>query len=409
MEKRIAALFALGIAGIVAFFWFMGLPEILSVIANADHVCIILSFLMQVAALLLLGMKLDAITKGQGNLRLVKGRWSAGSYTGIGFWNAFRANMSGVLASFLTPVARIGGEPVKIMALRKSGISVAASTAIVATDSFTEVFSYYVIVMASIAFILITGTLSFAMMIPFILIFMISSALLVLFFVMCFNFSILTKVVGMVKAFVARMPRRFSRADDGRDDYAWGFYDTFTLMMTNKPFMIRIFAVSFLVKLLEFLRMYFLFVAFGYDVSFVTIILAWSIMLLVGMIPATPGGLGFVEAGGTYAYVIFGIAKPVAGAVVVIDRLISFWFVIFIGFLVVFHEKIEKKIRILAKKAAEMFQSEASKLRKAGKKDFGRRFQNPNSLVMVYGSLISHSSRLPGTWHTMKPEFPYFR
>lgn len=367
-------LFILGIAGIIAFFWFMGLPEILSVIANANQAIILLSFLMQALVLVILSVKLDIITKGQGNLRLVKGRWSAGSYRGIGFWKVFRANMSGMLASFLTPVARIGGEPVKIMALRKGGISVAASTAIVATDSFTEVFSYYVMVMASIAFILLTGTLPLAMMIPFLLIFVISSALLVLFFVMCFNYSVLRKTVGFAEAIASKIPRRFSRPDEAKDDYAWSFYDTFTLMMTNKAFMLKIFAVSFLVKFLEFLRMYFLFVAFNYDVSFVTIILAWSIMLLVGMIPATPGGLGFVEAGGTYAYVIFGIAKPVAGAVMIVDRMISFWFVIFVGFVAMFHEKIAKKAHNFARLVWEIFTIIEAKARSIGKRDFGKKY-----------------------------------
>ena len=374
MQKKMIALFSAGVAGIIAFFYFLGLPQIIEVISHANALMLLASFAMEVMVLLLLGFKLGVIANGQGNLRLVKGRWSAGKYKGISFRDVFRANILGMLVSFMTPVARVGGEPVKIMILRKNGINTAASTAIVATDSFTEVFSYYMIVMLSIAFIISTGMLPMAIMVPFITIFIVSSALLVLFFVMCFRYSVLCRVVDFIRWVASRIPRRFSRPEEGRTDYAWTFYDTFTLMMTNKLFMLKAFSLSFTVKLLEFLRMYFIFAAFGYDISFVTIVLAWSIMLLVGMIPATPGGMGFVEAGGTYAYILFGIEKSVAGAVVVVDRLFSFWFVMALGMFVMSYDTISKKLRAAANMAREAAAKAALRIRNAGKPDFGSKF-----------------------------------
>ena len=335
-------LFGLGIAVIFSFFYYLGLPEILAVITNADFRFIGLSFLTEALILLLLAFKLQTVVNGQGRMKMIKGSWSAGTFKGIKFAELFKTTIAGLMVSFITPVARLGGEPVKIMVLRKNGIGTATSTAIIAVDTFTELFSYYIIVMLSIIFILQTGKLPYAVVYPFITLLVLSTAVLIIFFIMCFNYSLLKKFVVLGRW----VTRRFSKSDmSKKKDYAWIFYDLFRLMFTNKLFMLRVFAISFIVKVLEFLRMYFLFKAFFYDVSFVTIILAWSIMLLVGMIPLLPGGLGIVEAGGVYAYIMLGVTKPVAGAVMALDRLFSFWFVIFLGSFIIspvgMHERLE--------------------------------------------------------------------
>jgi uncharacterized protein (TIRG00374 family) len=279
-----------------------------------------------------MGIKMDFVIRNQSKLSLTKGRWTAGRHRGIRFAEIMKASTLGLVVSFVTPMARVGGEPVKIYMLRKNDISTAVSTAIVAVDTFTEMFSYYIIVMVSMLFVLLTGVLPYAVVYPFLLILLISSALLATFLAMCFNYSILCKVVRLAKWAASKMSYSMSRRlKESKTDYAWMFYDIFRLMMTNKLVLLKIFALSFFVKLLEFLRIYFIFLAFGYGISFSTILIAWSIILLVGMVPFLPGGLGLVEASGTYAYMLFGIAKPLAGAVMIIDRLLSYWLVIFIG------------------------------------------------------------------------------
>ncbi len=45
----------------------------------------------------------------------------------------------------------------------------------------------------------------------------------------------------------------------------------------------------------------------------------------MGMIPFTPGGLGFVEAGLTGTLVLAGVSGPEAVGVALLYRLMSFW------------------------------------------------------------------------------------
>lgn len=335
MKYKKMLLFGIGIAVILGFFYYLGLPEILSVVAGSDFRFILLSFLMELIVLILMSIKLGEVTRGQGKLKLEKGKWSAGKYSEIGFWQFFRANSLGLLMSCFTPIPRIGGEPGKIIVLKHNGLSTSSSTVVIAIDAVTEIVSYYIIVMASIAFIVFSGILPFSVMVPFLTILVISSLIMVIFFIMCFNYSVLSKVVNFIKWIVARIPSKFSKVRYSSEDYAWNFYETFKLVMTSKIFLARIFALSFIIRFFEFFRMYFLFKAFGFEIAFSTIIFAWSIMLLMSMIPVTPGGLGLIEAGGVYAYLLFGVTKPVAGAVMVLDRLFSFWFVLFLGAFVV--------------------------------------------------------------------------
>ena len=51
------------------------------------------------------------------------------------------------------------------------------------------------------------------------------------------------------------------------------------------------------------------------------------------MVPWLPGGLGIVEAGGAGAFIFFGVQKSISISGVLIERLITFWFVIIIGIL----------------------------------------------------------------------------
>jgi uncharacterized protein (TIRG00374 family) len=55
------------------------------------------------------------------------------------------------------------------------------------------------------------------------------------------------------------------------------------------------------------------------------VLLAYSSAALLGMIPATPGGLGFVEAGLTGLLALAGVAGGAAAVATLTYRLISFW------------------------------------------------------------------------------------
>ena len=55
------------------------------------------------------------------------------------------------------------------------------------------------------------------------------------------------------------------------------------------------------------------------------VLLAYSASMVLGMIPITPGGLGFVEAGLVGLLAVAGVAAAVASIAVLAYRLVSFW------------------------------------------------------------------------------------
>jgi uncharacterized protein (TIRG00374 family) len=81
--------------------------------------------------------------------------------------------------------------------------------------------------------------------------------------------------------------------------------------------------------------------AFGSDARPSLALLAFASALLLGMIPFTPGGLGFVEAGLTGTLVLAGVPGPEAVSVALLYRLMSFWLPIPAGLIAgVIHQRV---------------------------------------------------------------------
>jgi hypothetical protein len=52
---------------------------------------------------------------------------------------------------------------------------------------------------------------------------------------------------------------------------------------------------------------------------------------VIGMLTALPGGIGSEEITSTGLFVLFGVSSTLAGSIVLVDRLISFWLVNALG------------------------------------------------------------------------------
>jgi hypothetical protein len=77
--------------------------------------------------------------------------------------------------------------------------------------------------------------------------------------------------------------------------------------------------------LFDMLCLYLTFVAFGYPVGFVQLVVAYVVAYAVGTLTPTPGGLGAVEALMIAAFIGFGVPSAEAAVVVLSYRFINFW------------------------------------------------------------------------------------
>jgi uncharacterized protein (TIRG00374 family) len=83
--------------------------------------------------------------------------------------------------------------------------------------------------------------------------------------------------------------------------------------------------------LLECVRLYTVMYAFHVEISFATVIIIFLLASVIGMLTALPGGIGSEEITSTGLFVLFGVSSALAGSIVLIDRLVSFWFVNALG------------------------------------------------------------------------------
>jgi hypothetical protein len=76
------------------------------------------------------------------------------------------------------------------------------------------------------------------------------------------------------------------------------------------------------------LRTYFVFLALGKPLNPVFVALVTTVSLLMGLIPFLPGGIGIVEVTMSVLYASLKVGKNVAVTATILDRVISFWFVL---------------------------------------------------------------------------------
>ncbi|MFN3216807.1 MAG: YbhN family protein [Acidimicrobiales bacterium] len=84
--------------------------------------------------------------------------------------------------------------------------------------------------------------------------------------------------------------------------------------------------------LFDYLTLLMAIAALGADARPSLVLLAFTASSLLGMVPVTPGGLGFVEAGLTGTLALAGVSAGDAVGAVLLYRLVSFWLPIPIGF-----------------------------------------------------------------------------
>ncbi len=301
--------FGLGIAMILGVMFFFGFDAIVAQLMSVNAGVFALAVGVQALILALTALRLKLI---------------AGSYPPLGFLKSMEVSLVGYVVNMITPFLRLGGEPVK-MGMLKPIYGFSKSAAIITVDTFSELLSFYGVIMMAMAGALLWQVLPFSILFPFLVMFAFSAVLLTCFLAVCMNEKALRKVVGAIK----RIVLRFKKIDD--IDYVSRLKKSIKMLAKDRKMLLGVVIVTALLRMLEIVRMWLVFHALGMNVSFLMLVFAWSFILLVGMIPWLPGGLGLVEAGGVSAFMLFGIGASAAAGAMILDRLVSFWLVLIPG------------------------------------------------------------------------------
>lgn len=244
--------------------------------------------------------------------------------TGKSLKTVFYVYLLGHATNLMTPVLKIGGEPVKVYMLKKRGLKTTEASAAVSLDTITELLVLYFLVVILGVYVFYIGVM------PGIIFSFVLTVAIISVFIMCGVFVILFqhRVLRKVIDFFVKIVKKFRKINLGQEDYAKTFLLYFNLMTKKKKLLLSLTVISIIPKFLEFLRMWLIFYSIGQVIRIETIFAVWVFIMVLGMIPWLPGGLGLIEGGAITFFVMIGITSGVAGAGVLLDRFVSYWFVL---------------------------------------------------------------------------------
>ncbi len=231
-------------------------------------------------------------------------RWRAilkGYKKNIPFWTLFRQVIAGYAVSYVTPVARFGGEPVRAYMLKKeSNVAAKTGMASIIIDKFVELTGAMLLAVAGIIVLIYFPGLPASLKITLSIIAGIGFTILTAFYyrtiTKTYSFSLvfnlfhldkikrLSKLSTMIKEIEKRMKKFFVK-------------DKKQFIISNIMQGLYIIAIILEAK--------FLLLSFGVNASFAVIILALNVHGLATLIPV-PAALGFLEAGESGLFKLIG-------------------------------------------------------------------------------------------------------
>ena len=147
--------------------------------------------------------------------------------------------------------------------------------------------------------------------------------------IVAFVFDRPLRAVGRAAEWTLRVTRRWASRADGLSDSLLAERDTL-LRVFGEGWKLAL-AASLARWLFDFFALVAVLYSVGADPSLAATLLAYVTATVLGQIPITPGGLGFVEAGLTATLTLVGVGAGPALVVTLAYRLISFWLPIPVG------------------------------------------------------------------------------
>jgi uncharacterized protein (TIRG00374 family) len=306
--KKHLALFAVSVLIFLYVTSLFGIDTVFSIVVRSNLSLVSAAVLCQVFIFVLYAMRFKTM---------------ASKYKYVSLKDAFYIVTIGNLVNLLSPIVRIGGQPLMIY-LTKGKIGSAKASAVVITDTISDMLSSVLIVVLTA--IIFYSIIPYQIMLPI-------AAFSVVTIVLIFGFTKFFLSKGVISRFSGWVRKRFKKR---KSIFQAGvFTNSFKRVLEDKKIMSAGMGISFAIKFFEMLRMWLVFMAIGIPLSATTLLIIWSFMLVIVMIPWLPGHLGLFEFSASSAFILLGIVPQEAAGGVILDRLVSFWFVIIFSLVVV--------------------------------------------------------------------------
>jgi len=321
MKKKRILTAILGILLMFALIWWAGVDETIGLVRSADINNLLMALVMQLMATLAWALRWRVFLKKAG--------------VEVGFAHILIATLIGVFFNNITPGARAGGEPARMVVIsKKSRSGYGQVFATIMADRILDVIP--VMVLTFIAF-------KYALRLRIhilLLVLSISTVSLVIILTVSILLSLnerlalkfLKWIVGILKrAFPKKFEDMEEKLEEKLKKSIFEFRETLIELSKDKTVLIKTLFYSFALWIFMLLRVYFVFRSVGYPLDLYKILMVQMAGIALGMISILPGGIGITEAVNSALYLSLGIDKGLAVTATVIDRFISFWLPSLVG------------------------------------------------------------------------------
>lgn len=322
MDRKSLFFIILSVAILLVMLWLVGIDEVINALKKANLYLILLAIGIQVFTYFLYTLRWSILNNLAG--------------MNVSIRKLIPMVLVGLAVNNITPSGRGGGEPVRAFILsQEEGYLFEETFATVVADRALDTFPFIVL-----AALTIVGMVFYFNIESWLLVVMVLAviAILVILFVlvyMCIDPNFGKRVDGWIIGLVRRFYKKNTPEFENKIHEAiFGFQNTMKLLISSKKALLYTIPLSFVIWIFEIIRVYFVFLAFGSNVSLVVIGEVFIIACLVGMIPLLPGGLGAIDGVMVVFYSAAGIPPSVSAAATVIERLISFWMATILGMVI---------------------------------------------------------------------------
>ncbi len=315
-ERKIVLPFIVGILLTALFVQFVGYNEFISLIKNANSFYLYLAIFFQLINLYFESYKWKPI------LESLK--------PNISMKNVFIATMIGIFFNNITPGARTGGEPMKTFIISQeeniSPIEIVFAT--VTVDRIVESLPFFVLAVFSVMYVNLFFTVQWGIIIMLSIIIVAYIAVLIVASYICFNKTAGEKFIFKFLKILGKFSNRLKKYEELVLSMVENFHNQFQLILKSRNNLYKSIGASIIMWICWILRTYFVFLALGKQLNPVFVTLVTTVSLLMGLIPFLPGGIGIVEAVMSILYAALNVGKNIAVTATILDRIISFWFVL---------------------------------------------------------------------------------
>ncbi len=248
-----------------------------------------------------------------------------------GFFRLMKQIIAGYAVNYITPSARVGGEPIRIFMLKKEfGIDYRTGSASVLMDKFVEIAGLVIFGLIGVVLFVFAPEISFLLKVIVAGTLIFASFFLVFFYLR--SVSGKGSFSSLFNLFLFHKIPQFKKMVDFIEDVEtrMGYF-----FLKHKKAFTKSFIIYILYLIVSILEIKFLLLGLGVNAGIVIIIISLTFLGVAEVIPV-PGALGFLEAGQSAVFSLFSTGGSIGFAVSIFLRLSSIFFIA-VGFVFLSH------------------------------------------------------------------------